>query len=124
MAWQQECSPVSINLHPDERTRYEEQLRRRAQQLARLVRAGYFEQSTLALFVGQVLRAAVPLCGEGLRSELLEWLARKGREDLGLCAFCGSRKGADALVCITCSNEMETLDLQLRLETADEAVKQ
>jgi hypothetical protein len=58
-----------------------------------------FEPTTLALFVGQVLRAAVPLCGEALRSELFEWLARKGRQDLGLCAFCGSTKGANARSC-------------------------
>jgi hypothetical protein len=117
---------VSVDLHPDERALYEKLLQRRAKQLARLltINGGSFEPTTLALFVGQVLRAAVPLCGDPLRSELFEWLARKGREDLGLCAFCGSTKGANALLCVTCSNETETLDLQLRLEMNDGAVKQ
>jgi hypothetical protein len=117
---------MSLDLHPDERVIYEKSLQRRAKQLARLltINGGTFEPSTLALFVGQLLRAAVPLCGDALRSELFEWLARKGREDLGLCAFCGARKGADTLICVTCSNEMEQLDLQLRLERADRAVKQ
>jgi hypothetical protein len=109
------------DLHQDARAIYEAQLRRRVQQLAQLVTLrgnGVFESTTLSLFVGQVLRAAVPLCGDALRSELFEWLARKGREDLGLCAFCGAKKSDDGLICVTCSNEMETIELQLRLERA------
>jgi hypothetical protein len=112
---------VTLQLHADERSLYEKVLRRRAKQLASLmtVQAASLEPETLALFVGSVLRAAVPLCGDALRSELFEWLARKGREDLGLCAFCGATKDANALVCVTCSNEIEVLDLQLRLGQPD-----
>jgi hypothetical protein len=110
----------SDQVHPDERAVFENALRRRAQQLSRLVshNGGVFSEPLLAMFVGNLLRAAVPLCGDALRSELFGWLARKVREDLGLCPFCGAKRDVDALMCRPCSEEIDVLDLELMMDQA------
>jgi hypothetical protein len=105
------------SLHVDERAAYEASLVRRVNALARLVktRAGMRNPVVLAMFVGNVLRIAVPLCGEQLRLDLFQWLGRKFREDHRLCPFCGARKDAAAPLCPACVADMDRVDRELML---------
>jgi hypothetical protein len=105
-------------LHPDERALYEAQLRRRAEQLVRLLTMGPPPPTPLlAMFVGNLLRVAVPLCGAPLAAELCEWLGRALREQIGRCPFCGAERREGARICAQCVAEVEAVDLQL-LDTA------
>jgi hypothetical protein len=105
-------------LHPDERAVYERQLLSRAQQLVRLLNNGVRSGPLLALFVGQLLRAAIPLCGESLAAELFEWLARQYRQYLGRCPLCGAEKATGTLMCSRCDKDMEAIDRDLLLHSA------
>jgi len=108
-------------LHPDERAQYEAQMRRRVKQLARLLSLPIWPPTTvLSLFMGNLLRCSIPLCGPPLAAELLEWLGRQLREHQGRCPFCGAQRATGALMCDGCAKEMETLDRELLLHSADE----
>jgi predicted amidophosphoribosyltransferase len=72
------------------------------------------------MFVGNVLRIAIPLCGEQLRSDLFQWLGRKFREDHRLCPFCGARKASDAPLCSACVEDMERVDRELMMSEPPE----
>jgi hypothetical protein len=96
---------MDTSLHRDERAIYEAALVRRADRLARLVSLphGMSVPAVLGMFVGELLRAAVPLCGDELRADLLEWLGRSMRVEKGLCPFCGASKPSPtALMCQAC----------------------
>jgi hypothetical protein len=96
---------MDTSLHRDERAIYQAALVRRANRLAQLVSLphGMAAPTVLGLFVGELLRAAVPLCGDELKADLLEWLGRAMRAEKGLCPFCGASKPAsEALMCQAC----------------------
>lgn len=106
-------------LHPDERAMYEAQLRHRARSLARLLATSQAPPSAVvALFVGNLLRAAVPLCGDALAAELLEWLGRTIREASGRCPFCGAERPVGAVMCARCVEEADAYERDVLLDSA------
>lgn len=111
---------MTDDLHPTERALYEAQLRRRVQQLARLVALPTAPPSAvLGLFMGNLLRCAIPLCGAPLAAELFEWLSRQLRESQGRCPFCGAERPEGALTCKRCADEMDAFDRDVLLHSAD-----
>lgn len=115
-----------VELHRDELAIYRASLKRRVDRLARLVATpeNLASPALLSMFVGQLLRAAVPLCGKELSADLLEWLGRQLRETYGLCVFCGATKEVGALMCPECTKEMEDVDREILFGQADEAAPQ
>jgi hypothetical protein len=111
---------VDLDLHPDERAQYEAQLRRRVEQFARLCAEPAFPPTPiLAMFVGNLLRASLPLCGKALVTELLEWLAGAVREQEGRCPFCGAPLPASgARMCATCEGQADAFERDLLLHSA------
>ena len=109
-------------LHPDERAMYVASLNRRSVALTRLLAqspASAGNPVVLAMFVGNLLRAAIPLCGADLAAELFSWLARQVRDHCGLCPLCGATRALGAGLCDSCRGEMDRVDQELQLELAD-----
>lgn len=109
-------------LHPDERALYVASLQRRSLALQRLLShspASASNPVVLAMFVGNLLRAAIPLCGADLAAELFSWLARQVREQCGLCPLCGASRAPGTGLCEACRGEMDRVDQELQLERAD-----
>jgi hypothetical protein len=109
-------------LHAHERAIYVASLTRRSVALTRLLStssASAANPVVLAMFVGNLLRAAIPLCGADLAAELFSWLARQVREQCGLCPLCGATRAPGAGLCDTCRGEMDRVDQELQLELAD-----
>lgn len=111
------------SLHRDERALYLKQLQHRAHRLERLAKlsAAGVSDDILAMYVWNLLKAALPLCATQLREQFFEWLGASFRGQNQLCQFCGSEKPApEAPMCQDCLDECIELDQQQLLEDASE----
>lgn len=111
---------MNIELHPDERAIYLHVLKSRVDRLARMLKSGDIGDRLLGMYVGHLVRAAIPICGDPARDEIFTWLIAKFREDQGLCPFDGRPKAVPSPLCAECIKECDALDQELQLHDADE----